>query len=222
MCRGSEMEQKILHTWGIDPWLLQLLVLFAHLCWPQTAAVHFPKQRVSLEGAAGSSSSGAGAGAGVPLPGAKVIQAERLVQRARAAPVLSPRAGAPGTGAASRSAILCMFHVFLIQSFGTLIRSLWQHSEPCVCVLHCPGSQGSQGTWGHQPGLEPASPTGQGRPGWSLWRGFHPVLGQRSSISSLFIPWVSCRDSNEGWADCRACASALPFSLKQFPCPLAS
>lgn len=51
----------------------------------------------------------------------EVIQTEGLVQRAAAAPALSPCAGAPGTGATSRSAILCTFHVFLMQSFGALI-----------------------------------------------------------------------------------------------------
>lgn len=97
-----------------------------------------------------------GAGAGVTPPRARahpehqtrMIKTERLVQRARAAPMLSLCAGAPGSAATSRGAILCIFHVFLIQSFRALIRSLcslsfpgsqwpWQHPEECVgCVSY--------------------------------------------------------------------------------------
>lgn len=115
-----------------------------------------------------------GAGADVTPPRAqpppehqtKMIQTERLVQRASAAPMLSPCAGAPGSAATSRRAILCLFRVFLIQSYSAPIRSLcslsfparqWQHTEGCLGCVSCThtlgkGCLGSPLTRAHRAG----------------------------------------------------------------------
>lgn len=156
--------------------------------------------------------------------------------------MLSPCAGAPGSAATTRSAILCLFHVFLIQSCSALIRSLcslsfpesqWQHSEGCLGCVSCtalgkaalapPSPTGQVGNWGQEPGLEPASPTRAGQTFLlykTLWRGFLMVCWGRgrgtASPCCLSLRFPAGNETRAGLI-CRACASALPFSLKQFP-----
>lgn len=107
------------------------------------------------------------------------------------------------------------------------------------CALHSSGTRwgraalahgltGHGENWGQEPDLEPASSTRAGRtclPWKTLRRGSLVVCWDRvrgtASPRCLSLRFPAGNRTRAGLI-CRACASALPFSLKQFPCPLAS